>query len=129
MPKLDVFDPPMCCSSGVCGPKVNPALPRFAADLEWLKGHGVAVKRHNLAQQPGAFAENDTVRTALTDDENCLPLVLVDGRIVCHGRYPGRQELAKLTGIKAADAPVGSRKQAACCCGPAAGKKRSKCCG
>lgn len=37
MTKCEVFDPPMCCSSGVCGPKVDPKLPRFASDLEWVK--------------------------------------------------------------------------------------------
>ena len=52
---LQVFDPPMCCSTGVCGPKVNPALPRFAADLNWLKSQGVHVERFNLAQNPDAF--------------------------------------------------------------------------
>ncbi len=127
--KLEVFDPPMCCSSGVCGPKVNPALPRFAADLEWLKSQGVAVARHNLAQQPLAFAENDAVKTALTDDETCLPLVLVDGQVVCRGRYPGRQELAGFAGVRAGDTPIASEKQKGCCGGVAAGNKRSKCCG
>jgi hypothetical protein len=24
MPKVQVFDPPMCCSTGVCGPEVDP---------------------------------------------------------------------------------------------------------
>ncbi len=37
MPKLQVFDPPMCCPGGVCGPSVDPALPRFAAELDWLQ--------------------------------------------------------------------------------------------
>ena len=31
MTHLQVFDPPMCCSTGVCGPQVDPELPRFAA--------------------------------------------------------------------------------------------------
>jgi len=39
--KIEVYDPPMCCSTGVCGPAIDPVLPRFAADLEWLKGRGV----------------------------------------------------------------------------------------
>jgi len=56
--KIEVYDPPMCCSSGVCGPSVAPALPRFAGDLKWLKAQGVEVARHNLAQQPLAFANN-----------------------------------------------------------------------
>lgn len=44
--KLEVFDPPMCCSTGVCGTDIDPALPRFAADLEWLKTQGVKVERY-----------------------------------------------------------------------------------
>ena len=48
MHKLEVFDPPMCCSTGVCGPSVDPNLVRFAADLEWLKSKGVEINRCNL---------------------------------------------------------------------------------
>ncbi len=55
MSKVQVFDPPMCCATGVCGPEVDPALVRFASDLEWLKSSGVEVERFNLAQQPAAF--------------------------------------------------------------------------
>lgn len=95
MNKLEVFDPPMCCSSGVCGPKVDPALPRFAGDVEWLKRQGVAVARYNLAQQPLAFAENAAVRDALEkEDVACLPLILLDGKIVSRAAYPARDVLA-----------------------------------
>jgi hypothetical protein len=52
MTKIDVFDPPMCCSSGVCGPQVDPLLAAFAADVDWLGAQGVTVTRHNLAQEP-----------------------------------------------------------------------------
>lgn len=106
MHKLDVFDPPMCCSSGVCGPKVDPVLPRFSGDLEWLKKQGVPVSRYNLAQQPLAFAENATVREALeSEDVACLPLILVDGRIVSRGAYLERDKLAALLGIQAVGRP------------------------
>lgn len=56
MNELLVFDPALCCSTGVCGPEVDPALVSFAADLEWLRTRGVQVRRFNLAQEPGAFA-------------------------------------------------------------------------
>jgi hypothetical protein len=92
--KLEIYDPPMCCSSGVCGPRVDPVLPRFAADLEWMKVQGVAVSRYNLAQQPSAFAENEAVQAALAEDETCLPLVLVEGTIRFRRTYPTRSELA-----------------------------------
>ena len=47
---LQVFDPAMCCSTGVCGPEVDTKLVQFAADLDWLKSQGVIVQRHNLSQ-------------------------------------------------------------------------------
>jgi len=67
MKKLEVFDPPMCCSSGVCGPEVDPVLPRFAADLQWLAAQGVSVERYNLSQQPQAFVANPLVKAALRE--------------------------------------------------------------
>ncbi len=102
MKRVEVFDPPMCCSTGVCGPRVDPALVRFAADLHWLANQRVAVERYNLAQQPQAFAANRAVKTALQERGNhCLPLILLDGSIVCEGRYPARDELARIAGVQA----------------------------
>lgn len=101
--KVQVYDPPMCCSSGVCGPNVDPVLPRFAADLEWLKGQGVDTERYNLAQQPAAFAGNEAVRGELTErGVESLPLVLVDGRVVSRSEYPAREQLAKWSGLDGA---------------------------
>lgn len=100
MKTLKVFDPPMCCSTGVCGPDVDPALVRFAADLKWLESQGVAVERFNLAQSPMAFAEDDLVRSWLTDKgEAALPLVIVEGKVVASGFYPTRDELAGIMGL------------------------------
>jgi AhpD family alkylhydroperoxidase len=93
---IQVFDPPMCCSSGVCGPDVDPVLVRFAADLSWLKEQGVSVERHNLSQSPAAFVENDLVKQALTEKgEAALPIVLFKGKVQSSGRYPERNELAE----------------------------------
>lgn len=107
MAKLQVFDPPMCCSSGVCGPNVDPTLPRFAADLEWLKSKGIEVERCNLAQDPGAFVHNPTLKRALNSKGmKCLPLVSLDGEIITSGAYPTREELARLTGVQYEPGPV-----------------------
>ena len=97
---LKVYDPPMCCSSGICGPSVDPRLARFASDLEWLKTQGVVVSRFNLAQQPSAFAEEEDVRRELQEGgTDCLPILLFEGRIVSRGQYPDRKELALLAGV------------------------------
>ena len=100
MAKLQVYDPAMCCSTGVCGPSVDPALSRFAADLEWLKTKGVAVERFNLARDVAAFTTDPMVKAALNSKgARCLPMVLVDGEKAAEGAYPNREELARLTAV------------------------------
>jgi hypothetical protein len=107
MPKLQVFDPAMCCPTGVCGPSVAPALPRFAADLEWLKSKGINVERHNLAQEVGAFTSNPVVKNELNSQgTNCLPLILVEGKIVSEGTYPTREQLAQFVDVEFEPGPA-----------------------
>ena len=62
MKNIQIFDPALCCSSGVCGVDVDQALVSLAADLDWAKQQGIVVERFNLAQQPMDFAQNATVR-------------------------------------------------------------------
>lgn len=117
MSKLAVYDPPMCCSTGVCGPVVDPVLPRVAADLDWLKRQGVEVERYNLAQQPQAFASNPLVTSALREFGNdCLPLIIVDDRVVSRGVYPERAELARLAGLAQVDEPAVVKAEGSGCC-------------
>jgi Arsenical resistance operon protein ArsD len=100
MTTLEIFDPPMCCSTGVCGPDPDPRLPQFAADLAWLTSQGVRVTRYNLAREPAAFTANPRVKRLLEQwGPSCLPLVLREETIVARGRYPTRRELAALAGI------------------------------
>lgn len=102
MTTIQVFDPPMCCSTGVCGPTVDPRLARFAADIDWLVGQGADVQRFNLSQQTAAFAQDGAVRSALEKQgEAALPLVKVDGEIRISGEYPSRDEMAEWAGLVA----------------------------
>ncbi|ADH85287.1 arsenite efflux transporter metallochaperone ArsD [Desulfurivibrio alkaliphilus] len=114
--KMEIFDPAMCCSTGICGPSVDPALVRFAADLQWLRQKGVEVRRYNLSQEPAAFAENQLVRDKLaTDSTSCLPLILVNGVLKSTAGYPTRQQLAEMAQVSydpAHDAPPASPETA-----------------
>jgi hypothetical protein len=113
MSTIQIFDPALCCSSGVCGPDVDQTLVTAAADIEWARKLGIVIERYNLAQQPLVFAGNPVVRDFLEHSgADALPLVLVDGRAVLAGRYPTRAELSEWTGVVAppADRP-------ASCCG------------
>jgi hypothetical protein len=101
MTKLQVFDPPKCCSTGACGPNLDRKLVIFASDLHWLRQQGVEVERFNLAANPAVFMEHETVKKTLKEEGNdCLPLILVDDSIVSKGIYPSRSDLMKLTGIE-----------------------------
>jgi hypothetical protein len=105
MATVEVFDPAMCCSTGVCGPSVDPALVRFAADLEWISSQGATVLRATLSQQPERFVATEPIRNALAEKgEGALPAVVVDGRLLATGRYPHRGELAAWAGLTAPDA-------------------------
>ena len=88
MKTIQVYDPPMCCSTGLCGNDIDPALVSFAALLTQLSQKGVKVERYNLGQQPMAFVQNPTVK-ALLDKEGvaALPLILLDGEVHLKGRY------------------------------------------
>lgn len=95
MKSIQVYDPPMCCSTGVCGPEVDPILPRVAGMLRQLAEHGVRIERHNLAQQPVAFARNPKVRAVLeSEGTDALPMIFIDGELEMRGRYPEQTERA-----------------------------------
>ncbi len=98
MSVIEVFDPPMCCSTGVCGPRVDPALAAFASDLGELAARGVSVTRHNLSQEPAAFAEDELVRGLLHEHgDEVLPVIKVNGELRSSGRYPSREQLESWT--------------------------------
>lgn len=92
---IQVYDPAMCCSTGVCGPDIDPVLPRFAGLLAQLGGAGVKVERFNLAQQPLAFVQNPAVK-ALLDQEGtaALPAIFIDGELALKGTYPDSAQRA-----------------------------------
>ena len=125
MKTIQIFDPALCCSSGVCGQDVDQSLVSLVADLDWAKQQGVTIQRFTLAQQPMDFVKNATVKAFLErSGADALPLVLVDGEVALAGRYPNRAELTRWAGLAAPAAtpvlaevaPAGS-----CCSG-------GKCC-
>ena len=114
MKTIQVYDPALCCSTGVCGVEFDQALVSFAADVEWAKQNGILIERFNLAQKPMAFAENPVVKGFLErSGAEALPLILVDGEVALAGRYPNRNELARWTGTTAPSFVI---KQAGGCC-------------
>ena len=97
MKKIQVFDPPMCCSTGACGPTIDPDVVNFAVTLGRLDRQGVTVDRYNLSQHPKAFLHNLLVKALLDlNGATALPIVVVDGVVNLSGHYPTKDECQTL---------------------------------
>jgi len=89
MKKMIIFDPAMCCSTGVCGPGVDPELLRVSTVINNLNDRGVVVERHNLTSNPQAFVDNKIINDILNrDGVDVLPVTIVDGEVVKTKAYP-----------------------------------------
>jgi len=100
MSKIEVFEPALCCATGVCGEDVDQQLVTFSADMDFIRSQGGDIARYNLASEPQAFADNDAAKAFLHVSGSAgLPLVLVDGITAMTGRYPDRAQLATWAGL------------------------------
>jgi hypothetical protein len=101
MSKVEIFDPALCCPTGVCGPSVDPELTRVATAIFLLEKKGFAIKRYNLGTEPAYFIENKEVNNILhKKGPDSLPITVLDGNIAKIGIYPTNEELAEWFGIK-----------------------------
>lgn len=121
---LKIYDPALCCSSGVCGPSVDDKLVALAGFLKGLDAGRFKVERYNLAQQPAAYVDNKAVAATLKDrGTDALPLFYVDDELVWSGSYPSIEELGRLLGTEAS-ASSGSGS----CCASGGGCGGGGCC-
>lgn len=106
MKRIEIFDPAMCCPTGLCGPNINPDLMRIAAVLETLKRRGIVVERHNLRDEPQLYVSNKTVNNYLMKEgAEGLPITIVEEIVVTKG-YPTNKQLSEWTGIQLDIIPI-----------------------
>ncbi|MDR2855280.1 MAG: arsenite efflux transporter metallochaperone ArsD [Methanomicrobiales archaeon] len=134
---LTLYEPAMCCPTGICGVHVDPELLRILAALETLKTSHAAIEiqRYNLTSAPEEFVKNVEVHKRLTDEGvEVLPIVVVDGKIVITKRYPRNDEFEKLLNLTSTCEGLHTCSQTAendscgCGCGETSGKKDRNCC-
>ncbi|MFA6297519.1 MAG: arsenite efflux transporter metallochaperone ArsD [Nocardioides sp.] len=107
VPVIRVYEPALCCNTGVCGPDLDQSLVDFTADLNHLAERGADIARHNLANDPGAFTTEEPVRTFLrVAGSEGLPLTTVDGVTVMTGTYPTREQLTRFAALAEEPAAV-----------------------
>lgn len=94
---MKIFDPAMCCSTGVCGPSVDKNLLRVATVINNLKSKGILVERYNLSSNPQIFVDNKIINEILNKEgADVLPVTMVDDVIVKTKEYPTNEEFCKL---------------------------------
>lgn len=119
--KIEIYDPAMCCSSGVCGPSVDPELLRVQEVLRQIQKQApeVTVVRYGLAAEPQAFVDNHHVAELLkSEGPDCLPLAFVEGKLVSKGAYPGNEQLQALLRDAGITVSLDGKNTGACCCAP-----------
>ena len=94
---VEIFDPPMCCPTGLCGPVVDPALLDIYGAVLKIKAEydgRAVVERYVLGQQPGKFMQQpEVIRRLKATGVAILPVTVVDGVVVKEKVYPSYEEL------------------------------------
>ena len=100
MEKMVIFDPAMCCSTGVCGPGVDPVLLRVSTVLNHLKQNNMEVVRYNLSHEPEAFIHNQTINHLLGQyGVGILPATLMGDKVIKTGGYLSNEEFCHYLGV------------------------------
>lgn len=104
MKKIELFEPAMCCSTGVCGVSVDPELIRMSTILNTLKNKGIEIDRFNLSSAPQEFITNKIINKIINEQGvDVLPVTILDGEIVVTGKYPTNEEIAKMLDLSVSE--------------------------
>ena len=100
MKTLKIYDPAMCCPTGVCGTDVDTKLVQLANFLTTLDKTKFEVYRFGLSTEPAEYVSNKEVARILNEDGvEALPLFFVDDEVVFKGEYPSVPALSSKLGL------------------------------
>ena len=93
-PLVEIFDPPMCCSSGLCGPTVDQTLLTVNEMVMALQTEGVSVARYQMTNHHQKFMQNPAVMQLVRAQKMAaLPITVVRGDVLKSGEYPTLAEI------------------------------------
>lgn len=123
MKTISIYEPAMCCETGICGVGVDPELIRISTLINNLKKHSITINRYNLNNFPQEFINNKEINKLINDDGGVdnLPATVLDGKIVKTKKYPINAELMVWLGVPESYFGEEAKKQD-CGCGCSDGK-------
>lgn len=93
-PDVEIFDPPMCCPTGLCGPTLDQTLLDLSEMIVELQKEGYRVERYQMTSHPQAFLGNPEVMRLVREKQMAaLPIIVVNGKIIAEGEYPKLAEI------------------------------------
>lgn len=117
MKEMYIYEPALCCETGVCGVSVDPELLRISTVVNNLKQKNVKIQRYNLNSNPQAFVDHAEINQLIMKyGVDVLPATIVDGKIVKTKTYPNNQEIATLLEIPETYLGEVSKKVSGCNC-------------
>ncbi len=93
-PAVEIFDPPMCCPTGLCGPTLDQTLLDVSDMILALQVGGLRVERYQMTSHPQKFITNAEVMRLVREKQMAaLPITIVRGQIIKVGAYPTLTEV------------------------------------
>lgn len=78
MKTMSIYEPAMCCKTGICGVGVDPELLRISTVFNNHQKNGITTARFNLNSAPQAFINNTDINK----------LIMRRRRVfTCHGHW------------------------------------------
>ena len=91
---IELFDPPMCCPTGLCGPTLDQTLLDVSDMILALQADGWLVERYQMTSHPHKFINNmDIMRLVREKQMAALPITTVNGQVIKVGVYPTLTEI------------------------------------
>lgn len=122
MKKMTIYEPALCCSTGLCGPSPDKELMRVSTIVDKLSKNGANITRYNLNNAPNEFVENKKVNDILNEKgDKALPIILIEDEVVMEGRYPTNEEFYELVLLDGKIEDKETRSDSGCCCSSESG--------
>ena len=95
---INIYEPPMCCSTGLCGPSPDTKLMDLQDVIKRLEKEfpEVQINRYSMNFNPKDFMQNPAVFAKVKAEKtNALPIITINDEIVKEKDYMSYDEWIK----------------------------------
>lgn len=102
--EVKIYDPALCCPTGLCGVNIDPELMRIAVVIESLKKKGILIERFNLRDNPQVYVDTKVVNDFIQKESiDNFPITTLNGVIVLTKSYPSNKQISEWIEVSESD--------------------------